>query len=92
MAFLIAFLFIRLDKKIGYMKMISTNNIGIFLYSTNKKIILTTIISGVILILLYGMTVPLGINNFAIRTLYQVITGFIIAVGYSQDRINKKIG
>ena len=92
MVFLIAFLFIIMDKKVGYMKMISTNNIGIFLYSTNKKVIITTIISGVILILLYGMTIPLGINNFVIRTLYYVITGFIIAVGYSQDRINRKIG
>jgi|LGOV01.1.fsa_nt_gb predicted secreted protein len=92
MIFLIAFLFIILDKKVGYMNIISTNNIGIFLYSTNKKVIITTIISGVILILLYGMTIPLGINNFVIRTLYYVITGFIIAVGYSQDRINRKIG
>ncbi len=92
MGVLIAFLLIILDKKVGYMRMISTNNIGIFLYSTNKKVIITTIISGVILILLYGMTIPLGINNFLIRTLYKVITGFIIAVGYSQDRINRKIG
>jgi len=87
MSFLMAFTIIILDKKVGYMRRINATRIGKVFYSTNKRIIISTIVSGIILIILYGFTFPLGINNIVIRTLYKLIVAFIVALGLSQANI-----
>lgn len=87
MALLITALLVLLDFKMRYMKKISATRVGVLLYSTNRRIIITSISSTVLITVLLFITIPLGLDIPIFKTIYNLIGGAIIALGYCQYKI-----
>ena len=90
MAILVAMLFYLLDKQIGYMEKFSITRLGIFLYSTNRRLIITTISSTVIITGLLFLTIPLGLDIPILKLPFNLLGGLILALGYCQNKINNR--